>query len=425
MDYDQLLENCGKVGCRLLSAGAEIYRVEDTVKRMMAAYGVSGEVFAIPSFLMVSVTDEDGKAHTWMRRTDAMSGTDVEVIEKYNALSRAVSANPPKPEELAGQIAQTEARCRQYSTLTVLVGYLCGSLFFALFFQGGLWEGVAAGIAGIVSALPILGLEREKVNFFFKTVAAAAALGFVIYGLRALGLPIDTAVAAKGALMILVPGLVFTNFMCDLITGDAISGTSTFIRAVLTAGAIALGVGAALAVFRALDLPTEGYEAPNQYGDLAQCVFAFLACVGFCLIHNVHGGVVLCCLGGALGWGVYLVINRLSASVYTGYLAAAIFIAIYAELMARLRRFPSTSYLVVSFFPLVPGAQIYYAMYYAIQGDHQQFFSSGTEALAKAACLATGTLLVSTTARTLWLRRIEKVERKTKIYEHEELSFYD
>lgn len=414
MDYDQLLENCGRVGCRLLSAGAEIYRVEDTVKRMMAAYGVSGEVFAIPAFLMVSVTDENGKAHTWMQRTDAMSGTDVEVIEQYNALSRAVSANPPKPEELAGQIVQTEAKCRHYSTLTVLFGYLCGSLFFTLYFQGGLREGMAAGIAGILSALVILGLEREKVNFFFKTVAAAAALGFVIYGLRALGLPIDTAVAAKGALMVLVPGLVFTNFMCDLITGDAISGTSTFIRAVLTAGAIALGVGVALSVFRALGLPMEGYETPDRYGNLAQCVFAFLACVGFSLIYNVHGrGVVLCCLGGALGWGVYLAINQMSGSVYAGYLAAAVFIAVYAEFMARLRRFPSTSYLVVSFFPLVPGAQIYYAMYYAIQGNRQQFFSSGTEALAKAACLATGTLLVSTTARTLWLRRIEKMNKSS------------
>lgn len=45
--------------------------------------------------------------------------------------------------------------------------------------------------------------------------------------------------------MVLVPGLVFTNFMCDLITGDMVSGLSTFVRAVLTATAIAIGTGVA------------------------------------------------------------------------------------------------------------------------------------------------------------------------------------
>ena len=34
MDYDQLLEGCGEVGARMLGGGAEIYRVEDTVRRI-------------------------------------------------------------------------------------------------------------------------------------------------------------------------------------------------------------------------------------------------------------------------------------------------------------------------------------------------------------------------------------------------------
>lgn len=189
----------------------------------------------------------------------------------------------------------------------VLLGYFLGALFFTGLFQGGVLEALTAGAAGVVAGLCVMGLSKLEVNFFFKTIAAAAVLGMVIYGLRALGLPVDTGIAAISALMVLVPGLVFTNFMCDLITGDMVSGLSTFVRAVLTATAIAIGTGVALGLFQTLGLAAEGVGNREDYGAVLQCLAAFLACSGFCVMYNVHGwGVVLCCLGGALGWAVYL-----------------------------------------------------------------------------------------------------------------------
>lgn len=88
--------------------------------------------------------------------------------------------------------------------------------------------------------------------------------------------------------------------------------------------------------------------------------------------------MVLCCLGGALGWAVYLAMGMVTGSIYLRYLVAGIAIAAYAEAMARVRKYPITAYLVVSFFPLVPGSYIYYAMYYAIQGQRQLFLESGS-----------------------------------------------
>ncbi len=62
MDYDLLLEGCCEIGCRLLQCGAEIHRAEDTVRRLLAAYGVEGDVFAIPNCLIVSLSGLDGKS---------------------------------------------------------------------------------------------------------------------------------------------------------------------------------------------------------------------------------------------------------------------------------------------------------------------------------------------------------------------------
>ena len=50
MNYDKLLNISVELGCRLMSSGAEIYRVEESVRRLLQAYGLdSPEVFAIPN----------------------------------------------------------------------------------------------------------------------------------------------------------------------------------------------------------------------------------------------------------------------------------------------------------------------------------------------------------------------------------------
>lgn len=402
MDYDRLLEGCSEVGCRMLAAGAEIYRVEDTVRRMLAAYGVDGQVFAIPNTLIVSMTDDAGHSHTKLRRTETAGSTDIEAVERFNALSRAVCAHPPAPETLPALVQETAAACRRYSVGVILLGYFLGGAFFTLMFAAGtVLDALVGGAAALLVGCSVLAMDRFGVNFFFKTIAAAAILGLCVYGARAGGVPIDTGATIIGALMVLVPGLVFTNFMCDLLTGDLLSGTSTFLRAVLSAAAIAIGTGAALALFQSLGLTVDDVEHMTAYAPWLQCGFAFAACLGFGLLYNVHGwGMILCCLGGALGWGIYLAAGAAGAGVYLQCLLAAIVIAVYAEIMARVRKFPITAYLVVSFFPLVPGSYIYNTMYHAIQGERQLFLETGLMTIGLAASLAIGVLLVSTTVAT-------------------------
>lgn len=413
MDYEQILNGCGEVGSRLLNGGAEIYRVEDTVRRLMAAYGVKGDVFAIPNCLIVSLEDEQGHTHTKLYRAVGHCSPDIEVIERFNALSRSVCAAPPEPKELVRLAEETGAACRQYSLWMKLLGYFVGALFFTFFFQGSVLDAVCAAVAGTVAGFCAVKLEQLKVNFFFKTIAAALVLGIIAYGLAALGLPLHTGAMVMGAMMVLVPGLVFTNFMCDIITGDVLSGVSSFIRAVLTAAAIALGAGAALFLFQWLGFDVGGIDRAVSYGFLAQCVISFFACCGFSLLYNVHGGgVILCCLGGALSWGIYLLAGMVTDSIYLCYLAAAIFVAVFAEIMARVRKYPITAYLVISYFPLVPGGFIYRTMYYGIQGEQQLFLETGLQTIGIAACLAMGVLLVSTTVRTVNTWRRERRMRR-------------
>lgn len=132
------------------------------------------------------------------------------------------------------------------------------------------------------------------------------------------------------------------------------------------------------------------------------CVYAFIACTGFCLLYNIRGfGIVLCSLGGSLGWLVYLLTQAAGGSGAVSAFLAGLAIAAYAEIMARIRRCPASGYLLMAFFPLVPGAGVYYTMVAYFSGDAERFMSVGRETLSIAGGLAIGVLLVSSLVRML------------------------
>ena len=134
------------------------------------------------------------------------------------------------------------------------------------------------------------------------------------------------------------------------------------------------------------------------------CLCAFLACVGFTLVFNIHGvGKVICGVGGALCWLVYLLAG---STIFAAFLASAV-VGVYSECMARLRRCPATTYLLIALLPLVPGGGIYYAMSYCVAGDIQSFLDTLLHTFGMAAALAVGAMLASSLFRAFytWLLR--------------------
>ena len=78
---------------------------------------------------------------------------------------------------------------------------------------------------------------------------------------------------------------------------------------------------------------------------------------------------------------------------------AAVVAAIFSEIMARVRKYPALSYLVVSIFPLLPGAGIYYTMSYILQNNTDAAWAKGMETASISGVMAVGILLGSTAFR--------------------------
>ena len=398
MDYNALLDLSTDLGYELAMAGAETFRVEESIQRVMASYGVEAEVFAIPNYLVVSIIDEDGKPITRMRRIGT-HGTNLDAVEKYSSLSRAFCNRRPEPKEGKKWFSLVKEALCDYSLPMQYAGFFIGAAGHALFFGGNWMDFFCSGICGMLVGLVNQVLSQRKANQFFSTIASAFLMALLAYAMGALGITKNPDAVTIGALMILVPGLLFTNAMRDIIYGDTNSGINRCVQVILIAMGIALGTACAWRLASGL-WGTPVSVPAIQYSFTVQCIFAFLGCMGFVIVFNIHGkGCPLCALGGALTWAVYLLTLELGGSELTAYFWSALFSSLYSEVIARIRRNPAITYLVISIFPIIPGAGAYYTMNYAVRGETELFASRGLFTAAIAGVMAVGILLGSTLFR--------------------------
>ena len=409
MNYDTLLKFTTDLGYRLAMAGAETFRVEESVNLIMQSYGIKAEVFAIPNNLTVSIETPDGKPMTRMRRI-GYHGNDLDSVERYTNLSRKVCKETPTPEIVVQWLKETDASLIRYNRFWELFGNMLGAAGFSIFFGGGLFDSLFAALCGLVVGLVGIFTDKLNANTFFRTIIASFLMALVAYALGVFKVVQNADTAIIGTLMILVPGLLFTNAMRDIIYGDINSGVNRIVQVFLIAAAIALGTAAAWNCISMLFGSPETVPAieHNAIYQLAACYFG---CMGFVILFNIHGwGGLLCALGGTIAWGVYLLCLKWTGDELSAYFWAAAAASLYSEVMARIRKYPAISYLVISIFPLIPGASVYYTMTYAVRNEMEAFADKLMHTAAIAGAIAVGVILISTLFRmwTIWKRKNKK-----------------
>ena len=400
MDYNILLDLATDLGYRLAMSGAETFRVEDSICHIMRAYGIEGEAFAIPNCLTVSVKTADGKPLTRMRRI-GYHGNDLDCVERYSNLSRRICTELPSPETALEWLREIEKTPRSYGTIVTLLGNFLGAGGFAILFGSTFWDSLLSGLCGLIVGTMGIFTDKLKANLFFRTIIASFLMALAAYFAAGWQIADNADTIIIGALMILVPGLLFTNAIRDIIHGDTNSGINRIVQVLLIAAAIALGTAAAWKIVTGI-LGTPVSLPELTHHPVIQLLGAFVAGIGFSLIFNIHGpGILICAAGGVLTWGVYLITCTLSGNDILGYFIASLVASLYSELMARIRKYPAISYLVVSIFPQIPGASVYYTVNHAVRGEMETFTSRGMHTLAIAGAIAVGILLISTVFR-LW-----------------------
>lgn len=410
MDYNQLLDLAVDLGYELSMSGAETFRVEDSITRILKTYGLEPEVYAIPNCIHVSVTMPNGESLCEMRRV-GFHGNDLDSVEIFSALSRRICAE--KPDDVTGRqwLNEAIASRRRYHWALQLLGYFGGSFGFCLFFGGSLIDALCSAIGGVTVGLCVMAMDKLQANQFFKTLLASIPLALIPYALGALGICQRPDMATIGSVMALVPGLLFTYAMRDIIYGDTNSGVNRIVQVLLIAVAIACGTAVAWNVATAL------WGEPVSLPAIAhpfwfECLVGALGCFGFTFLFNVHGkGISLCLLGAVFCWGAYCMVEAVGGGEGTATFIASFVIAIYSEVMARIRKCPAIGFLVMGLLLLIPGASLYYTMNYAVRGNMEMFSIQGMKTIELAGLMAAGILLVSTTMRMhlVWKQQRKKI----------------
>lgn len=245
MDYKLLLDTAVMTGELMLESGAETYRVEDTMHRMLSLSKLqTAEVFVTMTGFVATLDDPAIHSMTVVRRIRSR-GTDLNRIDELNTLSRRLCTGDLSLEEAFRKVRllkrqPVKAQAFLFATPVVTAA-------FGLTYGGSLTEALAAALTGFFLALCLYGCRRLRVQPFFGTLLGAAAASALAAGLLRL-FPafgsLDAVVIAS--IMPLVPGVAITNAVFDTLHGDYLSGTARTLEAFVTAAAVAMGIGIGL-----------------------------------------------------------------------------------------------------------------------------------------------------------------------------------
>lgn len=400
MDYTLLMELVSKIGCHIAQGGAETYRVEESINRILGAFGVESRVYSVPNSLIITILVPGQAPITQLCRMKR-SATDLDAVEQYSNLGRRICNEKPDLQTAVAWLEETEKARRHYRFPIVLLGYILVAWGFSIFFGGGLMDSVCAIACGLLLGIVERWMGEYETNVFFVKVAAAFLTAALAYVVSAFGVVPNVDAAVIGTLMLLVPGLLFTNAMRDIIFGDTNSGVNRVVETLLIAVAIALGTAIAWNLVDAL-YPLPQQAEPIAHNWMVTCGVSLVACAGFVIVFNIHGhGAWLCAMGGMITWGAYCLALSLGCGSYLCCFIAACVASAFSEIMARVRKYPAISYLVISLLPLIPGAGIYYTMLNAIGGKMSLASQCAMDALCVAGVMAAGILVVSTAVR-MW-----------------------
>ena len=231
------------MGKMLLENGAETYRVEDTINRILKYLEFEdSEVFATSTGLFVCINK-----NTKIKRIKSRS-MNLERISKINDLSRKIVSNKMTIKECKDKLKEIE-KSNLYSLpiVTASIGISC--FFFSFLFKGTITDAINAFIVGFCLNLFTTYLEKKNICGFLQMCLGGVFIAlFSLINLN-IGIGKDIHNIIISSVMPLVPGVCFTNAIRDIFEGDYISGGSRMFEAIVTGVSIAIGVGVVLQVW--------------------------------------------------------------------------------------------------------------------------------------------------------------------------------
>ena len=357
--FEMVLDFCVELSRRMIMSGANVERVNLAVDRVLSTYELNdSSIFILPTYVSVSAKDQSGYSSVRQAEVPA-GGINLTRLMSLNRLSYTVKEQHPSPDRL-GALLEKASDTKDYSDFVVLLGQICAMSCLSLLFGGGLREIICVAAVTVLAhyllvLLAIPGVDKILTNALLMWIATT-----VVFLLAAAGITDKQPVVIVTALMLVIPGIPLTNAVRSILCGNELSGGMQTMRVTVETMALATGIFLSMVMFSSADLlnnPVETISNPFILILLAFGTSFFLGVVFRILPRDLW----LAGLGGAITRIVLLILTPLCARPV--YATVAAFVAsIYAELLGKVQKKPSTYYTYPAIIPLIPGDLFFYTL---------------------------------------------------------------
>ena len=259
-DEGEVLDTAMEAGHILLENGAEIFRVEDTMRRLAKNFGVETEHFFVLSNGIFTTGDCGGeRGRGWFAKVQhiPVKGARLDKVVAVNQLSREVEKGQYTIAEVRARLREIREMPGKPRALQILAAGV-GSACFCFLFGGSFRDSAAAFVAGALLYAFVLFACMPHLSKIIGNVCSGGFVTVICILCCRLGLGEHLGYVIIGSIIPLVPGVPFTNGIRDIADGDYISGAVRLMDAVMVLTCVAIGV-----------------------------------CIVFSLYHRMFGGVIL------------------------------------------------------------------------------------------------------------------------------------
>lgn len=239
-----------EAGKLLLENGAEIFRVEDTIYRICRHFGLtSASAFVLSNGIFLTSGDEEEKEAQFAKvLLIPVNGANLGRVAEVNQLSRQIENGEYTLEQVRQELKRIEHMPEFPAMLQIASAGFSGACFSYLF--GGGWQDALCTVGiGILLYLYLLKFGKPHFSKIVCNILGSAWVTFLsILSHRIFpGTHLESMLV--GGIIIMVPGVAFTNAIRDMADGDYISGSVRMLDAILVFFCIAMGVGFMMAIY--------------------------------------------------------------------------------------------------------------------------------------------------------------------------------
>lgn len=244
--YD-IMEVCLLAGKIMLQSGGETYRVEDTMMRIAAAFGIEQtHSYVTPTGIIFSAEGEEPTKTKLIRISER--STDLKKVAMVNSISRSIVGGELDLNEAHKQLKELETMNLMFPLVIQVAAASLASGCFMIMFKGVWIDFIPALVSGGIGYLSFVYLQRLAPIKFFSEFIAAFVIGLLAFLFVHLGYGQQVDKIIIGSVMPLVPGLLLTNAIRDLMAGHLVAGLSKGAEAFLTAFAIGAGIAVVVSI---------------------------------------------------------------------------------------------------------------------------------------------------------------------------------